>query len=42
VQRFPQRRSAVLVQLNGDIDDAKWPMTKVGEQLADLLIFNNN
>jgi CubicO group peptidase (beta-lactamase class C family) len=41
VQRFPQRRSAVLVQLNGDVDDAKWPMTKVGEQLADLLIFNN-
>lgn len=42
VQRFPQRRSAVLVQLNDSIDDEKWPMTKVGEQIADLLIFDND
>ncbi|MGD9633864.1 MAG: serine hydrolase domain-containing protein [Pirellulales bacterium] len=39
VQRFPQRHSAVLVQLNGSVDDEKWPMTKVGEQIADELVF---
>lgn len=41
-QRFPRRKAAVLVQLNGSINDEKWPMTKVGEQLADLLIFSND
>lgn len=41
-QRFPKRRAAILVQLNGSIDDEKWPMTKVGEQLADLLIFKED
>lgn len=39
-QRFPQRRAAVLVQLNGSVDDEKWPMTKVGERISDLLIFD--
>jgi CubicO group peptidase (beta-lactamase class C family) len=38
-QRFPQRRAAILVQLNGSIDDEKWPMTKVGEEIADELVF---
>lgn len=40
VQRFPERRAAVLVQLNGSVDDATWPMTAVGERIADSLIFN--
>lgn len=39
-QRFPQRRAAVLVQLNGSVDDEKWPMTKVGEQIADVIVFS--
>jgi CubicO group peptidase (beta-lactamase class C family) len=38
-QRFPKRRAAVLIQLNGSVDDEKWPMTKVGEQIADVLVF---
>jgi CubicO group peptidase (beta-lactamase class C family) len=38
-QRFPQRRAAILVQLNGSVDDEKWPMTQVGERISDLLIF---
>ena len=42
VQAFPQRRAAVLVQLNGEFDDQKFPMTKVGEQVADLLIFDED
>jgi len=37
VQTFPDRRAAVVVQLNGDISD---DMTKVGQELADLLIFD--
>jgi CubicO group peptidase (beta-lactamase class C family) len=40
VQRFPQRRAAVLVQLNNEIDGSTEQMTKLGERLADLLIFN--
>lgn len=40
VQRFPQRRAAVLVQLNGEVDDGKSPMTKVGERVADLVILD--
>lgn len=39
VQRFPQRRGAIFLQLNGDVDEKKFPMTKVGEKLADLLVF---
>jgi hypothetical protein len=34
---FPDRRAAVVVQLNGDIPD---DMTKLGEKLADVLIFD--
>jgi CubicO group peptidase (beta-lactamase class C family) len=41
-QRFPHRRAAVLVQLNGSFDDEKWPMTKVGEQIADVLVFGGD
>lgn len=42
VQRFPNRRAAALVQFNGSVDDKKWPMTKVGERIADLLVFGTN
>jgi CubicO group peptidase (beta-lactamase class C family) len=37
-QTFPERRAAILVQINGDIDD---DMTKVGENVANLLIFDD-
>lgn len=40
VQRFPRRRAAVLVQLNCDVDGGTEQMTKLGERLADLLIFD--
>jgi CubicO group peptidase (beta-lactamase class C family) len=40
VQRFPQRRAAVVVQLNADVAGDATQMTKLGEQLADLLIFD--
>ena len=40
VQRYPGRQAAVFIQLNGDVDEKAYPMTKVGEKLADLLIFD--
>ena len=40
VQRYPQRRAALLVQINNDIDGDTAQMTKLGERLADLLIFD--
>jgi hypothetical protein len=40
VQRFPRRRAALLVQLNNEIDGGTEQMTKLGERLADLLIFH--
>ncbi|MCI0335769.1 MAG: beta-lactamase family protein [Planctomycetes bacterium] len=40
VQRFPQRRAALLVQLNSETDGESEQMTKLGERLADLLIFD--
>jgi CubicO group peptidase (beta-lactamase class C family) len=36
VQTFPERRAAVLIQLNGMFPD---DMTKIGEKVANLLIF---
>jgi CubicO group peptidase (beta-lactamase class C family) len=39
VQRFPKRKAAVLIQLNNNIDDHTLEMTKVGQRVADLLIF---
>ena len=36
-QMFPERRAAILIQLNSDGDD---DMTTVGESVAKLLIFN--
>jgi CubicO group peptidase (beta-lactamase class C family) len=42
VQRFPKRNAAVLVQLNNNIDEATQEMTKIGECVADLLIFDRS
>jgi CubicO group peptidase (beta-lactamase class C family) len=39
VQRFPQRKAAVLVQINNEIEGPSEQMTKLGERLADVLIF---
>lgn len=38
VQRFPQRRAAIVIQLNSEVEGD--PMTKIGERLADMLIFD--
>jgi CubicO group peptidase (beta-lactamase class C family) len=40
VQRFPQRRGALVVQLNNDVEGDTAQMTRLGERLADLLIFD--
>jgi CubicO group peptidase (beta-lactamase class C family) len=40
VQRFPQRRAAVVVQLNNEVEGDSSKLTKLGEQLADILILN--
>jgi CubicO group peptidase (beta-lactamase class C family) len=40
VQRFPQRRAAVFVQLNNQVAGESEQMTKLGERLADLLVFD--
>lgn len=37
VQAFPERRAAIVLQFNGEVDQE---MTKVGERMADLLIFD--
>lgn len=37
VQAFPDRRAAVVLQFNGEVEEE---MTKVGERMADLLIFD--
>jgi CubicO group peptidase (beta-lactamase class C family) len=37
VQTFPDRKAAVVLQFNGEVPEE---MTKVGERLADLLIFD--
>jgi len=42
VQRFPKRNAAILIQINNNIDDAPEEMTKVGERVADILIFNRD
>jgi CubicO group peptidase (beta-lactamase class C family) len=39
VQRFPERHAAVLVQINNDLEGEPEQMTKVGERMADILIF---
>jgi CubicO group peptidase (beta-lactamase class C family) len=40
IHTFPERRAAVLVQLNGEFDETETPMTAVGEKMADILIFD--
>jgi CubicO group peptidase (beta-lactamase class C family) len=39
-QRFPKRDAAVFIQFNSDIEGDQ--LTKVGERIADLLIFNRD
>jgi CubicO group peptidase (beta-lactamase class C family) len=41
VQRFPKKAAAILVQLNGEVAGEPDGMTKIGEQIADTLIFGN-
>ena len=40
VQRFPRRQAAVFIQINNIVDDTASPMTKVGERVADILVFD--
>lgn len=40
VQRFPKRHAAIFIQLNGEIEGNE--MTKVGERVADLLLFSRD
>jgi CubicO group peptidase (beta-lactamase class C family) len=40
VQRFPQRRAALVVQLNNEVEGEPEQMTRFGERLADVLIFD--
>jgi CubicO group peptidase (beta-lactamase class C family) len=40
VQRFPNRDAAIVVQLNSEVPGETDVMTKLGEKLADILIFD--
>jgi CubicO group peptidase (beta-lactamase class C family) len=40
VQRFPKRGAAILFQLNCEIEGNSETLTKVGERVADILIFD--
>jgi CubicO group peptidase (beta-lactamase class C family) len=40
VQRFPKRGAAIFFQLNGEIEGNSEQLTKYGERLADILIFD--
>jgi CubicO group peptidase (beta-lactamase class C family) len=40
-QRFPDRHAALLVQLNGEVAGQSVNYTEVGEQIADVLIFDH-
>jgi hypothetical protein len=40
LQRFPKRRATLLVQLNCEIEGDTEQMTKLGERLANALIFD--
>jgi CubicO group peptidase (beta-lactamase class C family) len=40
VQRFPKRDAAIFFQLNCEIDGDSEQLTKIGERVADILIFN--
>jgi CubicO group peptidase (beta-lactamase class C family) len=41
-QRFPKRQAAVVLQLNNEIEGPSEELTKIGERLADILIFERN
>jgi CubicO group peptidase (beta-lactamase class C family) len=40
VQRFPIRRAAIVFQLNCEVEGQTEQLTKIGERLADILIFD--
>jgi CubicO group peptidase (beta-lactamase class C family) len=40
VQRFPKRRAALLLQMNNEVSGDSEQLTKLGERLADILIFD--
>ncbi len=40
-QRFPKRDAAIFFQLNGEIEGESEKLTKIGEHVADLLIFKS-
>jgi CubicO group peptidase (beta-lactamase class C family) len=40
VQRYPKRRAAVLLQLNSEVEGDTEIMTKLGERISDILIFD--
>jgi CubicO group peptidase (beta-lactamase class C family) len=42
VQRFPKRHGAIFFQLNGEIEGNSEQLTKLGERLADILIFDRS
>jgi CubicO group peptidase (beta-lactamase class C family) len=42
VQRFPKKRAAIIVQINNELPGEPEQMTKIGEGIADLLIFNQS
>jgi CubicO group peptidase (beta-lactamase class C family) len=42
VQRFPQRKAAILVQLNNEVAGDPEGMTRIGNRVADILIFNES
>src|SRR4051812_47737102 len=41
-QRFPKRHAALLVLLNGEVDGDSERLTKMGERVADVLIFEKD
>jgi CubicO group peptidase (beta-lactamase class C family) len=41
VQRFPKHEAAIFFQLNCEIDGDSEQLTKIGERVADILIFNH-
>ena len=40
VQRFPKRDAAIFFQLNGEIEGNSEQITRLGERLADILVFD--
>jgi CubicO group peptidase (beta-lactamase class C family) len=42
VQRFPERKAAILVQINNNIEGDPQQMTIIGQRVADLLIFDRS